>query len=65
MTTKYEVEFEGNKFYVYDDAEGASISPVEEDGIGSMALGQIFDTLSQFHISTVAIDILKGRRVEA
>jgi hypothetical protein len=65
MTTKYEVEFEGNKFYVYDDAAGASISPVEEDGIGSMALGQIFDTLSQFHISTVAIDILKGRRVEA
>jgi hypothetical protein len=65
MTTKYEVEFEGNKFYVYDDAEGASISPVEEDGIGSMALGQIFDSLSQFHISTVAIQILKGRRVEA
>ena len=65
MSNKYEVEFEGQKFYVYDDAEGASIAPVEEDGIGSMALGQIFDTLSQFHISTVAIDILKGRRVEA
>jgi hypothetical protein len=63
MTDKYEVEFEGNKFYVYDDAEGASIEPVEEDGIGSMTLGQIFDTLSQYHISTVAIDILKGRRV--
>jgi hypothetical protein len=65
MSEKYEVEFEGQKFFVYDDADGASIAPVEEDGIGSMALGQIFDTLSQFHISTVAIDILKGRRVEA
>jgi len=65
MSDKYEVEFEGQKFYVYDDADGASIAPVEENGVGSMALGQIFDSLSEFHISTVAIQILKGRRVEA
>lgn len=63
MSDKYEVEFEGNKFYVYDDSEGASIAPVEEDGPGSMALGQIFDSLDHLHISTIAINIMKGKRV--
>ena len=61
---KYEVEFEGRKFYIYDDVAGASISPVNESEAASYFLGEVFDTLEKrFSVSFIATEILKGKKV--
>jgi hypothetical protein len=61
---KYEVEFEGRKFYIYDDIGGASIRPVNESEAGSYFLGEVFDNLDKmFSIAFIAIEILKGKKV--
>jgi hypothetical protein len=63
---KYEVEFEGRKFYIYDDVAGASIAPVNESEAASFFLGEVFDNLEQsFSVAYIATEILKGRKVEA
>ena len=66
---KYEVEFEGSTFIVYDDRDGVSLAArgnaVEggNDKIG-MTLGKIFDELSkEFGIHYIATTILNGKQV--
>ena len=64
MSNKYEVEFEGRKFYIFDDAEGASISPVNENEAASYFLGEVFDNLDKmFSTAFIATVILKGKKV--
>jgi hypothetical protein len=61
---KYEVEFEGRKFYIYDDIGGVSISPVNESEAASFFLGEVFDNLEKtFSIAFIATEILKGKKV--
>ena len=63
MVDKFEVELEGKKFFVYDDADGVSVAPVNGVDLGALALGQMFDSLSEFSVRTIAIEIMKGKQV--
>jgi hypothetical protein len=62
---KYEVEFEGRKFYIFDDVAGASIAPVNQSEAASFFLGEVFDNLEKtFSVSFIATEILKGKKVD-